>query len=113
MKPTIENLLDNGFVVNSENSKDICKLFVNEITEGNMDEYFKILNIYIKTKKQMELLTSDISQKSGLPEITIKKFENLQVVPKVLTVIKILKTVGLKLTVVPIDDNQIRSQSIL
>lgn len=107
MKASIENLLDDGFKINSENSKDIRELFVNEIIEGNVDEYFKILNTYIKTKKNLKFLTSDVSKESGLPEITIKKFENLQVVPRILTVIKILKTVGLRLTVVPIEDSQI------
>lgn len=109
MKVTIENLLDDGLKITPENSREISEMFINEITDGNVDEYCKILNTYIKSKKNLKLLTSDVSRESGLPEITIKKFENLQVFPRILTVIKILKTVGLKLTVVPIEDKRLET----
>ena len=103
MKDSIESILESPDPLSSEKINEVNQIFINELSNGTLDSYYKILSQYIKAKKAQNILTADVSNESGLPESTIKRFENLQVVPKVLTVIKILRAVGLKLTVTPID----------
>lgn len=102
MKATIEALLENPVLLKEEgNSANVSDIFIEELISGVIDEYFDILNKYIKAKKDLEMLNSDISKNSGLPDITIRKCENLQTIPRVFTLIKLLHSVGLKLTTEP------------
>lgn len=105
MKSSIETILESPESISEESIKEINKTFINEILDGTLDSYYEILNQYIHAKKEKNILTSDISNHTGLPELTVKRFENLKSVPRVLTAIKILHAVGLQLTVVPIDSN--------
>ena len=59
--------------------------------------YFSILSKYLDAKRRRNMSISDVATSSNLPEMTIKRFENLQSIPKVLTLLKILKAVGLGL----------------
>lgn len=108
MKSSIEILLDSDSLLDSDDIGNINQTFLSDLSDGSLRNYLSILNEYIKQKKENGLSTFNISQKSHLPELTIKKFENLKTVPKILTVLKILRSVGLKLAVVPISkiDNE-------
>lgn len=102
MKTSIEKILtEENLRLSYENLSDINETFISEARDGIIDEYFEILQCYITNKKKKNIHTAFVAQKSGLPELTIKRFENLKTVPKISTIIKILHAVGLKLTVVP------------
>ena len=105
MKSLIESMLENPETISEGGIKEVNKIFIDEILDGTLDIYYEILNQYIHAKKDKKMLTSDVSNKSNLPELTVKRFENLQNVPKLITAIKLLRAVGLHLTVIPIDSN--------
>lgn len=105
MKPIIEELInDNSLKINKENIQGISESIVEELLSSEMSNYFEILNAYINKKKEKDMSTSVVARTSEFPELTIKRFENIQSIPKVTNLIKVLHSVGLKLIAVPIDE---------
>ena len=105
MKRTIEELIeDTSTKITEENIKGISEVIVDDLLSDFMQNYFDILSKYIKTKKEKDLSTPFVARKSELPELTVKRVENIQSIPKVTNLIKMLNSVGLKLAVVPIEE---------
>lgn len=109
MKKKIENmlidtLLSDSFseILDKESAQLINSVFIQEIESGVLLDYFEIIHNYNLKKNDCLLTTQQISKMCGLPELTIGRVENMQVVPKILTLQKMLKAVGLKLCVQPI-----------
>lgn len=100
MKQTIEDLVSSkdSSQLTDEDKNNIREIFLNALTDGTIDTYFYIISQYLHAKRQNEMTTADVAKLSQLPEMTIKRFENLQTIPKVITLLKILKAVGLTLT---------------
>lgn len=104
MKKSIEDLLDDSSILNKENLENINEVLLSSLINASSNEYFEILNAYIKAKKIHNLTTQKVAERSELPELTVKRIENLKTIPKALTLIKLLKSVNLRLGVFPIDD---------
>lgn len=105
MKKNIETLLEtfNLDEFNPEDTEDVSKVITKIIEGKSHNEYFGILNAYIVQKKALKMSISDISKKSGIPVLTIKRFENLQNCPNVITLINLLHAIGLKILISPLD----------
>lgn len=110
MKNSIEELISsNNDSQLSDTDKDkINKEFLELLTDDTIKSYFRIVSCYMDARVNRNLLISDVAEKSGLPEMTIKRFENLQTIPKILTLLKILRSVGLDLNIIASNtvDNQ-------
>lgn len=105
MKKDIEFLLEtyNLESYDPQNPDDVSKLIIKIMQSEAQDDYFKILSTYNKYKKAKKLNISNVSEGAGVPTLTVRRFENLQHFPNVLTLINILHAVGLKLSVTPIE----------
>lgn len=105
MKKTIEDLVsskDESQLTNEDKS-NIKKIFLGTLMDGTIDTYFYIVSQYLSAKRQNKMTTADVAKLSDLPEMTVKRFENLQTIPKIITILKILKAVGLKLITIDND----------
>ena len=106
----IEKIIeDDSRFLTEENMKRINEALVDDLTKGELKYYFELLDFYYKEKKNKGLTTSDIAQKCDIPEITVRRYENLQSIPKVLTLLKILRTMNLTLKIVPIIANEVNN----
>lgn len=105
MKKNVKGLIgEKSPAISLENINEINASLTEEFVSGTLDEYFKILDEYIKKKELLNMTTATVAQKSNFPELTIKRFENLQCIPKITNLIKILNAVELNLAVVPIEE---------
>lgn len=103
MKPEIQKLVSSNRGANlssaeKANIKEIKGVLTDILETDTINTYFKIILNYLEAKREKNMLISDVAKSSGLPETTIKRFENLQSIPKILTLLKILESVGLSLT---------------
>lgn len=104
MKMTIEDFINNPSI-NTENIDGVNEAIINTLFNSETNNYFEILHSYMNNKKKNELTTSNVARMSDFPELTIKRFENMQNIPKITNLIKILNAVGLKLVAIPMDDD--------
>lgn len=102
MKQTIEELLssNDSSQLTGGDRLSVKNIFLNSLSDDAINSYFTILSRYLKAKRQKAMSTNDVAHSSGFPPTTIKRFENLQTIPQALTLIKILKSVGLGINVV-------------
>lgn len=107
MKRNIELLVEEKDigVLGKGDIETISNIIFETFTSKSVDVYLDILNEYIIKKKSLKLNSASVAEKCDLPEATLKRFENLQTIPKALTLIKALNAVNLKLIAVPIDDD--------
>lgn len=99
MKKSIEELVTNG------NSNDLTEAgkakirddLLDKLSDSSTDYYFQIVSAYMKARRAKGLTTVQVAKDSGVPEITVHRFENLQNIPSAMTLLKILKAVNLKL----------------
>lgn len=101
MKESIEELISSNsdIQLSDADKKSINEVFFEVLTDDSVKMYFEIVSKYIDARRSKELLISEVAKKSNLPEMTVKRFENLQTIPKILTLLKILKSVGLEVVV--------------
>lgn len=101
MKESIEELVssNNDTQLSDADRESINEIFLEVLTDESVKKYFEIVSQYIDARRSKELLISEVAKKSNLPEMTVKRFENLQTIPKILTLLKILKSVGLEVVV--------------
>lgn len=99
MKQVIEELLSSkdDSQLTQDDKDNIKNIILTTLMDDSVDMYFSILSKYLDAKRRRNMSISDVATSSNLPEMTIKRFENLQSIPKVLTLLKILKAVGLGL----------------
>lgn len=102
MKQAIEELLssNDSSQLKEDDRLSVKSIFLNSISDDAINAYFAILSTYLKAKRKKEMSIKDVADTSGFPPTTIKRFENLQTIPQALTLIKILKSVGLELNIV-------------
>lgn len=77
---------------------------VNEKEKLNMEiieEISEILTEYIKKREEMGLSQRDLAELVGIKQSSIARMESLRVKPQLDTMLKILKPLGLTLTIVP------------
>ena len=108
MKSEIESLIDpdNSTLEGGDGTcieEHIKQVILETLQDESTIFYFDILKQYIKTKKSLGITTKEIALRSGLPEMTVKRFENLHTTPQITTVIKILASIGMRLNIIPIE----------
>ena len=108
MKKEIESLLETPVTefrpqtYDSEKIEHVSKLMAKMAESVDLDEYLKIVSSYNAMKKEKQLNIIQIARIAETPELTIRRFENLQSIPNILTLIKILRAVGLTVSTQPI-----------
>lgn len=68
-----------------------------------------LIRRFIAVRKHSELSQRDLAELSGVQQPAIARIEGLQSTPRIDTLIKILKPLGYKLTIVPDDEDDPRS----
>lgn len=106
MKKTIEDVItSSGEVPFSEcDTKNISEIIVSVLEDEVLNDYFYILGKYYDAKTAMKLTTTQISKNCGIPELTIRRTENLRNIPNIINLIRMLKSVGLQLVISPISE---------
>lgn len=106
MKKEIESLIE-GFNLESfdpQNIEEVTDVVIKIMESKSQNEYFEIMNRYVSQKKALRMSTSDVSRSSGVPLFTVRRFENLHSCPNVLTLMNMLRAVGLKITLMPVEN---------
>ncbi|MDE5621303.1 MAG: helix-turn-helix transcriptional regulator [Ruminococcus sp.] len=89
-----------------ENIKEMCISTTNLLNNDYIKDYFLILKKYMDKRKELNISQVKISEISGISQRNLKRIENLQLIPKYNILDSLLRVVGLKLTVVSIEDNE-------
>ncbi len=79
----------------TETIKVLHKLADDEILE----DYLKIVKILIITRINNDVTIKDLSKASNVPEITIRRAENLQAIMELSTFLKLCKTLKCKINI--------------
>lgn len=108
MKNGIESLILSGKErkLNNADTQYISNIIMSIIDDDIVSDYFFIIGQYQSQKKSKGLNAPQISDLSGVPESTIRRTENLRNIPNVTNLMKMLRTVGLKLTVEPVCESR-------
>ncbi|MHC1771077.1 MAG: helix-turn-helix domain-containing protein [Flexilinea sp.] len=64
-----------------------------------IEELSEIVSQFISQRKELKLSQRDLAQKSGVPQSSIARIETGASVPQINTLLKVLKPLGLTLTV--------------
>lgn len=83
-------------------TKNISEIIVSILEDEILNDYFYILGKYHEAKTAMKLTTTQISKDCGVPELTIRRTENLRNVPNIINLMRMLNSVGLQLMISPI-----------
>lgn len=78
------------------NSKNISKITKEDIEE--MEELATIISVIIERRNELGLSQRELAEICGLPHSSVARIEACTVKPKVETLIKIMKPLGLKLS---------------
>ena len=66
----------------------------------------RLLEYYIKLRKQHKLSQSELERITGVSRISINRYENGKIMPSVQAVNQLLVTMGYRLDIVPICDSE-------
>lgn len=72
-----------------DNSRDIA----------DMEEQAKIISTVIRQRNELGLSQRDLAAICGIPQSSVARIESFQTTPNLATLLKILRPLGLKLTV--------------
>ena len=75
--------------IDSDSSRDIA----------DMEEQAKIISAVIKQRKELGLSQRDLAAICGIPQSSVARIESFQTTPNLATLLKILRPLGLKLTI--------------
>ena len=111
-KKDLDEFIDDMFFtkLTQDSGQKINDIFTKEMEAGLLLQYFSILDMYNKHKRKHNLTTKAIAEITSLPELTITRVENLQVVPKLSTILKMLDSVGLQFSINPVVEDNISRQ---
>ena len=73
------------------------KADVEEVTE-----LAAFVTLIIQRRNELGLSQRDLAARSGLPQSTIARFETMQTTPSIETVLKLVKPLGLQLSLLPV-----------
>lgn len=76
---------------------------LNEFAE---EQTRRLLEYYIKIRKQHKLSQSELERITGVSRISINRYESGKIMPSVRAVNQLLATMGYRLDIVPLDDNE-------
>ena len=99
MKNEIESLIDGDRNRMADDLSGVIDDMRSYLTDDSRKDYYRILSAYNKAKKQKQLKISDIAESCNLAAMTVKRIENLQSLPNITTLLKMLDAVGLTLTI--------------
>lgn len=80
-----------------EHVKDIAPDSSRDIAD--MEEQAKIISTVIKQRKELGLSQRDLAAICRIPQSSVARIESFQTTPNLATLIKILRPLGLKLTI--------------
>ncbi len=83
-----------------KNSKEISSITKEDVEE--MEELATIISAIIERRNELGLSQRDLAEICGLPHSSVARIEACQVKPKVETLIKIMKPLGLRLSAISI-----------
>lgn len=108
MKSEIESMIENCPEQEGNGINDVIDEMRSYIRSDSRRCYFGILSAYNRSKKKRKLTISEIADACEVTPMTIKRVENLQNYPNIMTLLRMLQSVGLTLTVteLPIDDRE-------
>ena len=73
---------------------------------AEIDLKVEIVGKIIEARHSREISQRELEEQSGVPQAVISRFEKNSTDPKLTTVLRILKPLGYKLAIVPIDRDQ-------
>lgn len=100
----ILNKLNEEYNKSDEKIKEICISTAKSLNNEYLNDYFLILKEYMKKREELGISQAKIAEISGISQRNLKRVENLQIIPKYNILSSMLRTVGLKLTVESIMD---------
>ena len=65
----------------------------------DMEEQAKIISAVIKQRNELGLSQRDLAAICGIPQSSVARIESFQTTPNLATLLKIMRTLGLKLTI--------------
>ena len=65
----------------------------------DMEEQAKIISAVIKQRKELGLSQRDLAAICGIPQSSVARIESFQSTPNLATLLKIMRPLGLKLTI--------------
>ena len=82
------------------NAKELNEITKEDIEE--MEELAAIISAIIERRNELGISQRELAEICGLPHSSVARIESCQVKPKVETLIKIMKPLGLKLSAISI-----------
>lgn len=74
---------------NSKNGRDLA----------HMEECAHIISIIIQQRNALGLSQRDLAANCGMPQSSVARIESLQTTPNLITLIKLLRSLGVRLTI--------------
>ncbi len=68
-------------------------------TLADIEEQATIINTLIKQRNELGLSQRDLASICGIPQSSIARIESFQITPNLATLLKLLRPLGLKLTI--------------
>lgn len=99
MKNEIESLIDGEGNRMADDLSGVIDDMRSYLEDDSRKEYYRILSAYNKAKKEKKLKISEVAASCNVASMTIKRIENLQSLPNITTLLKMLDAVGLTLTI--------------
>ena len=84
--------------------KNMQALSTEELAE--IDLRVEIVGMIIEARKRKSISQRELEQMSGVPQAVIARFERNSTNPRLTTLLRILRPLGYKLAIVPIEGNE-------
>ena len=69
-------------------------------TLSDMEEQAQLISAIIKQRNELGLSQRDLAANCGMPQSSVERIESLQTSPNLATLLKLLRPLGLKLTII-------------
>ena len=80
-----------------QHAKDTSSISKQDITE--MEELANIISILIAQRNELGLSQRDLASMCGIPQSSVARIESCRTTPNLATLLKLLRPLGLKLTI--------------
>lgn len=96
--PNIEEISKAIRIIQVEDA-DVFKNILKWDNEGILFDHLQIIKMYNDRKKSLKLSIAEISRRTGVAVSTIKRIEGLRKMPKLNSLLKMLRAVDLKINI--------------
>lgn len=97
-------ILKKEFNESDEKVKELCIATAKSLNT-DFSNYFMLLQNYMAKRKELNLSQEKVSEISGISRLKVKRIEEMMIAASYIDLIKLLSTVGIKITVIN-DDNK-------